>query len=708
MAALEADASDELQLDLTQLDITGDDFDFDDNIEDHLQDEIVQEALDQGLDLRAHARQVERDLDSTIRESIQDYLSEALRMTELYHQVQSCDNILSSMENMLCEFQTNLGDISGEIQSLQGQSVDMSIRLKNRRQVQQPLSELIGRLALPSDIIDSIMSPTVGPDFEEAVKELHRKLVFVEERGGNLAAVGDVQGDLEQLSLQAAAKIRELFMNTIMRARKPGRDPQLILTFWRDNGGPTQMPQETLLKNKACFEFMLKHHRPTANELRAEYVNTMSKVHASYVKADVQRLLKMQISDNSSQDLLGAEAGTKRSGFFSSKPSTKAKQTTFTLGSRAKVLERLDDTILLSQNTEVQADKQQPLAYEDIFRSYQLAMADIGAREFLFCTEFFSVKEAKGYEFFKEVMGKAMGFILKHLETHLAASFDAIGIALCARINTHYRHYVSDKGVKALKSYFDTTEKLLWTNFERIIKAHLESVLTVDPSRLRDIDTRPHYIVRRYAEFSGAMIQLKQGHEFPVLDKCLKQLQHEVMNLILRIAAEFTDRKDQLVFLINNYDMMLSVYSGVTTQASQEAADTQAALQARIQEYALVELSPGFGGLIGFVKQAEASLATGRAEALAQNTGKIQGLIDSFASNWRDHINTINGGVMRSFTNFENGTAILQEALTQLVVYYEKFTAILKKAPFAQASSWKNLVDRHQLMVEVKKHKTTF
>ena len=197
-------------------------------------------------------------------------------------------------------------------------------------------------------------------------------------------------------------------------------------------------------------------------------------------------------------------------------------------------------------------------------------------------------------------------------------------------------------------------------------------------------------------------------------------------------------------------------------------------LQARIQEFALVQLSPGFGGLIGFVKQAEAALATGKAAAVAKNErrspcdwlavhfalrrqpaalppdcapwpGKIQDLIDSFANNWRKLIGDMNADIMRSFTNFQNGTAILQEALTQLVLYYEKFTAILKKVrvaatggrlsvcaracslrlcmdlvglccvffcglqdAFHKPGGWPNIVDRHQLMVEVKKHKTTF
>lgn len=33
----------------------------------------------------------------------------------------------------------------------------------------------------------------------------------------------------------------------------------------------------------------------------------------------------------------------------------------------------------------------------------------------------------------------------------------------------------------------------------------------------------------------------------------------EVENFVLRVAAEFSSRKEQLIFLINNYDMMLGV-----------------------------------------------------------------------------------------------------------------------------------------------------
>jgi hypothetical protein len=41
----------------------------------------------------------------------------------------------------------------------------------------------------------------------------------------------------------------------------------------------------------------------------------------------------------------------------------------------------------------------------------------------------------------------------------------------------------------------------------------------------------------------------------------LSQLQVEVQNFILRLASEFSQRKEQLISLINNYDLMLSVLS---------------------------------------------------------------------------------------------------------------------------------------------------
>ncbi len=52
---------------------------------------------------------------------------------------------------------------------------------------------------------------------------------------------------------------------------------------------------------------------------------------------------------------------------------------------------------------------------------------------------------------------------------------------------------------------------------------------------------------------------INQSHPDDQVDHALSSLQGEVENFVLRMAAEFPQRKEQLIFLINNYDMLLAV-----------------------------------------------------------------------------------------------------------------------------------------------------
>lgn len=62
-----------------------------------------------------------------------------------------------------------------------------------------------------------------------------------------------------------------------------------------------------------------------------------------------------------------------------------------------------------------------------------------------------------------------------------------------------FRALMSTRGVTALNKYWDAIEKFLWKRFKYLLNLHVESVRTTDPSKLGAIETRPHYITRRYA-----------------------------------------------------------------------------------------------------------------------------------------------------------------------------------------------------------------
>jgi hypothetical protein len=66
-----------------------------------------------------------------------------------------------------------------------------------------------------------------------------------------------------------------------------------------------------------------------------------------------------------------------------------------------------------------------------------------------------------------------------------------------------------DRSVVSIDTYWQAIAKLLWTRFETIMSMHNESVKAVDPRKLQTpVDTRPHYLIRRYAEFTCALLTI--------------------------------------------------------------------------------------------------------------------------------------------------------------------------------------------------------
>ncbi|KAF5915800.1 hypothetical protein HPG69_018145 [Diceros bicornis minor] len=298
--------------------------------------------------------------------------------------------------------------------------------------------------------------------------------------------------------------------------------------------------------------------------------------------------------------------------------------------------------------------------FEALFRSQHYALLDNSCREYLFICEFFVVSGPAAHDLFHAVMGRTLNMTLKHLESYLADCYDAIAVFLCIHIVLRFRNIAAKRDVPALDRYWEQVLALLWPRFELILEMNVQSVRSTDPQRLGGLDTRPHYITRRYAEFSSALVSINQTIPNERTMQLLGQLQVEVENFVLRVAAEFSSRKEQLVFLINNYDMMLGVLMERAADDSKEVESFQQLLNARTQEFIEELLSPPFGGLVAFVKEAESLIERGQAERLRGEEARVTQLIRGFGSSWKSSVESLSQDVMRSFTNFRNGTSIIQ------------------------------------------------
>nr|KAG5710557.1 hypothetical protein BaRGS_013203 [Batillaria attramentaria] len=303
-------------------------------------------------------------------------------------------------------------------------------------------------------------------------------------------------------------------------------------------------------------------------------------------------------------------------------------------------------------------------SFETLFRSLHFALMDNSCREYLFICDFFIVSGTGAQSLFDAIFGKTLSMFLKQMEEYTNDCYDSIAVFLSVHIIFRYRAIMAKRSVPALD--------------------------------------------RRYAEFSAAIVGIDQTFPNDRVGRVLGQLQAEVENFVLKMAAQFPQRREQLIFLINNYDMMLSVLVERTSEDSKEAEVFRDLLTARTGEFVEEILAPHFGGMITFVKDCEMLQEKGQLDSLRDQERRVQQIVRGFNSDWKRALEVINSDVMRAFTNFKNGTQILQGALTQLIQYYHRFQKVLSQGPFRGMQIRNELINIHHVMVEVKRYKPTF
>ena len=79
----------------------------------------------------------------------------------------------------------------------------------------------------------------------------------------------------------------------------------------------------------------------------------------------------------------------------------------------------------------------------------------------------------------------------------------------------------------------------------------------------------------------------------------------------MRLASQFPSRKEQLLFLINNYDLVMSIVIERTKDDSKESETFREQLKARSEEFVSLVLETHFGHLIQWSKEAERKLDGG-------------------------------------------------------------------------------------------------
>jgi hypothetical protein len=255
-------------------------------------DEMVQQALSRGVDLKKYARELERDLKQAELESVNQYVDNNQQVEELYIEMQQCDNVLGRMEEMLHGFQADLGEISAEIKNLQDDSLTMSIKLKNRREVEELLHKFVESSSILPNFSESIMSAGINDTFLDAVMVLSERLKYLEqtEPAGDGSSSGiapsntcvgrELAPELEKLKIKAMSKIRDYFTTQFNAIRKPKTNIQMV-------------QQTSLVKYSKLYMFLAQASPAGAEDLRSMYVESMGRTLLSLFKSYYTQITKL-------------------------------------------------------------------------------------------------------------------------------------------------------------------------------------------------------------------------------------------------------------------------------------------------------------------------------------------------------------------------------------------------------------------------------
>jgi hypothetical protein len=190
-----------------------------------------------------------------------------------------------------------------------------------------------------------------------------------------------------------------------------------------------------------------------------------------------------------------------------------------------------------------------------------------------------------------------------------------------------------------------------------------------------------------------------------------------MVNLFDRLSQQLVSKKDQIVFLINNCDQIITIFQERRLSGN-EMQRFEDILMRQRELFAEEEVRGCFSKLISFVFQVEKDMVAGERsespiwEKMGIDEGKynseVESLVKDFTSTWKVGIQKINDDVMAYFANFKSGTEILKQVLTQLLLYYTRFQDIIKKSWAKPPAFTRDIISTASILMEIKKYSRTF
>uniref|UniRef100_A0A0D9XKW5 Vacuolar protein sorting-associated protein 52 A n=1 Tax=Leersia perrieri TaxID=77586 RepID=A0A0D9XKW5_9ORYZ len=650
----------------------------DEELEEHKNYDVLISILANGEKQRDMATLVEGNLDHAEQDLIEDYVEDSDNLVLLHDQIHDCDIILSQIGSLLTGFQVHIGSISSQIRSLQERSLDISVRLKNRKfscmfeeklqhivfengdidtqrqkSVETKLAKFVEEIVAPPSLVTVIIDGEVNDGYIKSLEILSKKLRFsqVDPMINASKSLNDIKPELERLLQKALSKVSEYLTEIFFSMRKPGTNIQIL-------------QQNLVQKYRYLILFLREHGSKVYTDVYAAYTDTMKKVLSSHFQVYIEALEKSKLDIGVSSDLTGYDTNIIDL-IIKGREHLRNHHFMFSLGKRASILK---------------------LPFKHVLR-------------YLFIKAFFG--EAS---LFCQVFEGPFKVIDKHLDHTLRNCHDAVCLMLMICIARKHQLVMLNRRLTCLDTYLDKVVIYLWPRFKTVFDIYLQSLYKCDVKMLWVGGSHPHHIVRCYVEFTTSLIQLNAQCGDGQLDMNLERLRLAIDNLLSRLAENFASPKMQHLFLLNNYDVAISVLKEAGDEANKLQRYFEEKLESNMISFVDELLMEHFKDLINFVRSRVSEDLILYTEP--PNIVDVEPIVKNFAVTWKTALELMHNEVVTSCSNLLSGMAILRAAMAQLLNDYNRLSECVKIIPGGSTLN-RNLVSITSISYEMRKYSIT-
>ncbi|KAJ5219182.1 uncharacterized protein N7498_001281 [Penicillium cinerascens] len=498
-------------------------------------------------------------------QTIQQFEQERDKFEELHTSIAGCDDVSESVELYLNDFQTELGAVSAEIETLQTRSTQLNAMLENRRNVEKLLGPAVEEISISPKAVRTIAEGPMDENWVRALNEIDGRTTSIEAKASSsngFKAIEDVRPLLIDVKNKAIERIRDYLVSQIRAMRSPNVNSQII-------------QQQRLVRFKDLYSYLAKAHPKLAEEISQAYINTMRWYYNSNFTRYLQALEKIKVYPSDRNEVLGGDPSSHRTGnILPGGRAGSAAHDPFSLGRRIDMLRTGNQQALSSYLAE---EDNTWHGIEAPFRNFNVALVDNVSAEYSFMTEFFSPLtfhriSRKAVEIFEPVFTLGQNLTKKLIEHNT----DSLGVLMCVRLNQHSAFELQRRKVPVADSYVNGINMQLWPRFQVIMDLHAESLKRVGSNTGRSAvsalsiaggddlknSSAPHFLTQRFGQLMHGILVLSSdaGDDEPVSNS-LARLRTEFDAMLAKLSRNGTDAKRRERFLFNNYSLILTIIS---------------------------------------------------------------------------------------------------------------------------------------------------